>query len=534
MLLLPPRNPRHAAPGSRRRQSAQSRNELRLAAIDVGSNSIHMVIAQVDAGGGISELWRGAEMVGLGRNSFPSHRLSRSAIDRAMLTLARFLSEARRWECEELVAIATSAVREAENGGEFIEAVRAQLGVHVRVVSAREESRLIYLGVRQATDLRKGPHLIVDLGGGSAEFIVGDNEKPLLLESRKLGAARMTARFVRSDPVEAREIKALLAHYDAEMSSVLRQVRELRPVRIIGTSGSIESLATMCASDEQGPDVPKVLSRTRLEKMIGRLVETTQEERAEIRGLDEKRRDQILAAALFVQELMKRLNVDQLEVCRSALREGMLVDYLARHRPELEVRRESPNPRRRAVLDLGRRCHWQREHAEQVARLCLELFDHLQSLHHLDRRQRELIEYGALLHDIGYMIGRNKHHKHTMYLILHGDLKPFSRNEIRTIACIARYHRKSFPKKSDPMYAALPRPLRRAVKVGAALLRIADGLDRTSCSLVEDLVCRIRPRQVDILVNSRGDAELELWSARTRSRLFQKVFRKKIAFQSTA
>ena len=120
-----------------------------------------------------------------------------------------------------------------------------------------------------------------------------------------------------------------------------------------------------------------------------------------------------------------------------------------------------------------------------------------------------------------------------MYLILNGELKPFSKNEIRTIANIARYHRKAFPSKSHKEFASLPKRLRRTVKVGAALLRIADGLDRTNCSVVEDVTCRVRPKEVQVLVHSRGDAELELWSARARSKLFRRIFDKEIAFQCT-
>jgi exopolyphosphatase/guanosine-5'-triphosphate,3'-diphosphate pyrophosphatase len=228
------------------------------------------------------------------------------------------------------------------------------------------------------------------------------------------------------------------------------------------------------------------------------------------------------------------LDIQELQLCDSALREGILVDYLARHRPELEIRKQVANPRRRAILDLGRRCHWQPEHSEQVARLCVRLFDLLKSLHGLARQDRELIEYGALLHDVGALIGRDRHHKHSMYLILNGDLHPFSRAEVRTIANIARYHRKSSPTIRHTEFAKLPKRLRRTVRVGAALLRVADGLDRTNCQVVEDLTTRTRPDRVEVLVDSRGDAELELWSAASRSKLFEKVFGRPISFRQLA
>ena len=515
--------PRSAAtaPSLPRKPAPVPADGLRLAAIDVGSNSIHMVVLQVNDDGSLAELSRLKDMVGLGRASFPSHRLSAISIARAMMTLRRFALEAARWNVERTLAVATSAVREAESGAEFIERVRAELGLHVRVVSARDEARLIYHGVRRGVDLPDGANaLIIDVGGGSVEFIVADRAKPLLLESRKLGAARMTARFIKSDPAEPREVKSLLAHYESELAPLTDQVRALAPNRVIGTSGTLLNLAAMV----DGTGTPNVLEQAALDRLVERLLTSSAEERAQIKGLDDQRKDQILAGALLVGEIFKRFGVAKIEISRSALREGIIVEHLARHRPELELRRTVPDPRRRAIYNLGHRCHWHREHAEQVARLCASLFHQLRAVHGLGRDELELIEYGALLHDIGAMIGRPEHHKHSAYLILNGDLRPFSREEVRTIACVARFHRKASPGKRHAMYAELPKRLRRTVRAGAAILRIADGLDRTSCSVVTDVKCRVRPEQVELLVDSRGDAELEIWSAQSRGRLFEKVF----------
>ena len=515
-----------------RKPGAIAADGLRLAAIDVGSNSIHLLVVQVNDDGSLGELSRLKEMVGLGRASFPSHRLSAISMERALLTLRRFALEAARWNVERTLAVATSAVREAENGGEFLERVRAELGLHVRVVSARDEARLIYHGVRRGVPLPDGTNaLIIDVGGGSVEFVVADRAKPLLLESRKLGAARMTARFIKSDPAEPREVKALLAHYEAELTPLTEQVRPLAPTRVIGTSGTLLNLAAMAdggAPDDAGDDVPASIERAALGRVIERLLTSRAEERAQMKGLDDQRKDQIVAGALLVSEIFKRFGIEKIEVSRSALREGILAEHLSRHRPELELRRTVPDPRRRAIYDLGHRCHWHREHGEQVARLCSSLFRQLRALHGLGAAELELIEYGALLHDVGAMIGRPEHHKHSAYLILNGDLRPFGREEVRTIACVARFHRKAYPAKRHATYAALPKRLRRAVRVGAALLRIADGLDRTNCSVVTEVKCRVRPDQVEVLVDSRGDAELEIWSAHSRGQLFERVFGRRL------
>ncbi len=512
---------------------------LRLAAIDVGSNSIHMIIAQVDPSGGVTTLWRLKEMVGLGRISFPSRRLTNDAMDRAVVTLRRFQQVAQQRQCEKIVAVATSAVREAENGGDFIVRVRDELGLRLKVVSGRDEARLIYLGVRHATDLKGGPHLLVDIGGGSVEFIVANEHKPVLLESCKLGSARMTAKFIKSDPVDAKELQNLLRHYRQELTPIIDGVRALAPVKVFGTSGTLENLAAMCGTLAK-PDEKDAAStdgtigtieRDRFANLVSKLLESRSKDRAQMAGLDDKRQDQVIAGAVLVNELFHQLDLKRIHICKSALREGILVDYLSRHLPELQVRREVPDPRRRSVLDLARRCDWHQSHSEQTSRLLNQLFDATRQIHRLGKRERELMEYGALLHDIGWHISPRGHHKHSMYLILHGSLKGFTEEEVQVIAQIARYHRKSKPKLGHDSFAALCSAAQKAVRVGAALLRMADALDRTHTSVVSALKMQVGKRRVKLGIQGRGDPELEIWSARRKMDLFTEVFNRTISFQ---
>lgn len=519
---------------SRLGAKSEARESLRLAAIDVGSNSIHMIVAQADADGGITTLWRLKEPVGLGRLSFPSRRLTADAMNRAITVLERFQQAAHQRQAEKIVAVATSAIREAENGGDLIERIRRQLGLYVRVVSARDEARLIYLAVRHAIPLRSQPHLMIDIGGGSVEFIVGDDKQASLLESRKLGAARMTAQFVHSDPISDEDQKHLLKLYDKELAPLIKHIEALHPVKVIGTSGTLENLAAMTGSEpphngDSGHH--QIIERSRFEKLLAQLLDSRTKDRARIRGLDDQRKDQIVAGALLVSELFRRLRLRRIEICPSALREGILLDYLSRHLPDLAIRRQLPDPRRRSVMDLARRCDWHKPHSEQVAHICMKLFDELRLLHGMGAAERDLIEYGALLHDIGWHIGRTGHHKHSMYLILHGDLKNFSDDEIKVIANIARYHRKATPKRKHDTYAALPARLRRVVDVGAALLRLSDGLDRSHSSVIQDVRCKIEDKKVRCTLTARSDAQLEFWGARRKRNWFEKVFGRPISFE---
>jgi len=500
-----------------------------VAAIDVGSNSLHMVIAQADPDGAITTLWRMKEMVGLGRISFPSRRLTAEAMDRAIATLKRFQEAAQKRQCEKILAVATSAVREAVNGGDFLTRVQQELALNMRVVSARDEAKLIYLGVRHAVDLKNIPNFIIDIGGGSVEFIVADKNRASMLESRKLGAARMTAKYIKSDPVSPADLKALLAHYDKELTPLCEQILTLKPQHALCTSGTMENLAAMCHS-LYGSDAGTI-ERAPLEKLVGKLLETRSADRADFKGLDDQRKDQIIAGAVLVNELFRRLNLEKISVCKSALREGMMVDYLSRHLPELSIRREVPDPRRRSVLDLARRCDWHQTHSEQVARICLDLFDQLKPIHGLGRKARELVEYTALLHDIGWHIGKSNHHKHSKYLILHGDLKGFTEEEIKIMANMARYHRKGGPKPTHASFASLSNRGKEIVRTGAALLRISDGLDRSHCSVVSSISCTIHRKRVDIRIKARGDAELEIWGGEQKMDYFQQLFGKQVEFR---
>jgi exopolyphosphatase/guanosine-5'-triphosphate,3'-diphosphate pyrophosphatase len=343
----------------------------------------------------------------------------------------------------------------------------------------------------------------------------------------------MTAKFVKSDPIEEKEHRQLLKHYDKELSPLYEQIKALHPVKAIGTSGTLENLAAMCGSEpsHNGDGTAQVVERHPFEKLLAELLESRAKDRASIRGLDDQRKEQIVAGAVLAGELFRKLQLKRIEICPSALREGILLEYISRHLPDLAIRRELPDPRRRGVIDLARRCDWHKTHSEQVAQMTVRLFDELRTLHGMSAAERELIEYGALLHDIGWHISNAGHHKHSMYLILNGDLKNFSPEEVAVIANIARYHRKAEPSERHENYEKLPRRLKRVVDVGAALLRMADGLDRSHCSVIQELRCRMKGKRIKCILTAKSDAELEIWNARRKMGWFERVFRRRISFE---
>jgi exopolyphosphatase/guanosine-5'-triphosphate,3'-diphosphate pyrophosphatase len=503
----------------------------KLAAVDIGSNSIHLLMVELLPQYAFRVLGRDKEMVRLGKGGYTRHRLTPEAMDAAVAALARFRKLAAGQGIEIFRAVATSAVREAVNGGDFIERVRKDLGLKVKVISGREEGRLVYLAVRHGVDLRDEPTLIIDLGGGSLEIVVGDRERMLQVESFKLGAGRTAELFLSADPPGAEELYALEQHVRLALAPVRETLIALKPTRCIGTSGTIVALAELCArSGGAGAGDGRAVGREALADLYRKLCKRSTEQRLKMDGMDPRRADQIVSGAAVLLGVMEALGVERVEAGEQALRDGIVLDYLERHRKGLQARQTWPDPRVRTVMHLAERCGWHEGHCRQVARLALLLFDRLAALHELPAEYRELLEFAALLHDIGHHIEQDRHHRHSEYLIRNGNLQGFTDEEIAVIAGAARYHRGRMPRKKDSAFDGLRKRSRRAIRRLAALLRIAEALDRCRFGVIRDIAADIGADEVTAQVTVGGDAELELWTARRRSDLFEKAFGRSITF----
>jgi exopolyphosphatase/guanosine-5'-triphosphate,3'-diphosphate pyrophosphatase len=500
---------------------------MRIAAIDVGSNSIHMVVAQVEADGRFRVLDRAKDMVRLGRRTLSSGRLSQQAIDAGVRTLAGFRTLAERQGVARITAVATSAVREAVNGGDFIAKVEDTVGLRVKVIPGREEARLIYLGVRHAIDVSGKPTLVVDIGGGSVEFILIERGEPVALESHKIGVARLTERFLPTDPPDGEEIESLEAFLSDQLDPMLGEFRKHRVRRIVGTSGTMLNLIAIAGHQRgESPELHLnnfAVSAAEIAKVRRVLARASRVERLKVKGLDAKRADLIVAGAVLTDYVLTRIGAKQLVACTWALREGVLLDFIARHRKGIEESERYGTPRGRSVARLARHLGETSEHGPRIARLALRLFDQLQGALRLDHSARELLEYAALLHDVGHHIDHQNHHRHSYYLITNGELLGFRRDELEIIGLVARYHRKSAPKASDPEFRALPQKAKTTVRALSAILRIADALDRTHYGVVRDVAVSRRGGRLILQLTTAGDAQLEMWEAQQRRGLLGEI-----------
>ena len=391
-----------------------------------------------------------------------------------MLSKFRRLAESHR--VDDVIAVATSAVREAENGGEFLKSVTSQTGIRPRVISGTEEARLIHSAAVYGISVPRDVAVVIDIGGGSVEVTRGAGAAIELGRSFKLGVIRLTERFVKTDPLEPRDERKLTRFIHTEIGKYLQQINRAGFDRVIGTSGTILSLgAVAAAADGRAPGTP-LRNRRVAAKQIRRirkdLVSLHLDKRLRVPGLEPRRADLAVAGAILLDELLRGLGAEEITLCDLSLREGLVLDFIARHRKEIASADRYPDVRRRSVYELGERCNYWPEHAQQVARLSVALFDQTRPIHGLTDREREWLEYAALLHDIGVHISYERHHKHSYYLIKNGGLRGFEPREIETMALVAPSSPGTPGRKRAA--AAICRRSRRVVHALSALLRLAE------------------------------------------------------------
>jgi exopolyphosphatase/guanosine-5'-triphosphate,3'-diphosphate pyrophosphatase len=500
---------------------------MRLAAIDIGSNSIHMVIAQASGPQGFDVVDREREVVQVGRGSFGSRRLRKDAMRRTADALGRFVELARRHQVDRILCTATAAVREARNGAEFLAAAHEAAGITPRIIPATEEGRLIYLGIRSALELGEEPCAIVDIGGGSMQLVLANRQRSLLTLGAPLGALRLTEAFLRSDPPARRDVQRLRQHVRKTAAEALRTLRKGKPVKAYGSSGSIHALANVAHWLETSAPIAHVnghvLTLESLERTTRRLQTITLRERERLPALDAHRAEIIVAGSITLQHVLEKLELPGIVLSDFGVREGMVNDYITRHAGEISSLAMNRNLRLRSVLRCLRRFRLDGSHSKQVARLSLELFDALRKVHKLNPVERELLHFAALLHDIGSVISYDGHAEHSHYIIMNASLRGLSAEELRVIANVARYHNKARPRKRDRDFYDLDKGARRAVRWLAALLRVAEGLDRSHDRLVQSVSVAQNSRGVTIHVKSRREAELEIWAARRRVDMLSKL-----------
>jgi exopolyphosphatase / guanosine-5'-triphosphate,3'-diphosphate pyrophosphatase len=487
-----------------------------LAAIDVGTNAIRLELAKVDSDGSLETLHTERDPVRPGEGVFASGILQKPVADRVVATLRRYAALCRRYHAK-VRAVATSAFREAKNREEVVERVKLEAGLHLDVISGREEARLICLGVLHGKPPSQRT-LCIDIGGGSTEVIVAQGDRATDLWSFDLGAVRLTELFQLQGVVPPKQLQ-LVRNFARELMSDRFAKRPALPTAAIGSSGTIGAVVAFARADGIG-------HATQADVTLAVEVLAKMEPERRRKRFDPKRAEIVVAGAVILEAVLRHLKVQSIASVDRGLREGLLFELLRRRRSEDDDRTSAD-----AAIDLGRRFAFSEPHGRQVARLSLSLFDQLATVHQLPAAARPLLEVAALLHDIGHSINHQKHHKHTHYLISNADLAGVTDRERLLVATIARFHRRTVPNPRHELMVALTPSERKVVRKCATLLRVADSLDRSHHQPVGKLVCRVQARHVTLIAKATGTLDLELWDVAHEADSFRAVFGRTLEVQ---
>jgi exopolyphosphatase/guanosine-5'-triphosphate,3'-diphosphate pyrophosphatase len=507
---------------------------VRIAAIDIGSNSIRQIVADVSATGSIRIIDEMKAAPRLGAGLSRAGKLSAGSMRHALEAVQRMTTLARQLGAVRIHVVATSAVREAENRRDFLDLVREETGLKVRLLTGEDEARLSFRSALAHFDLAVRRAVVMDIGGGSLELAMSADGVVERLESFPFGALRLTEEFLGDRP-KPKELKKLRTRVRDGIRRAL-PVRDWRGALLIGSGGTFTNLGAIHLAARGLPFDGRVhgtqVPREEVEHLLDMLMASSRQERAAIPGLSPGRADIILAGLAVAAEVMARIEVRELTVSGYGIREGLLLESAR----VIQAPADPGEARERSVRSFAERCHYEQPHAEHVQKLALQIFDALGRRLALDQSDRAILADAALLHDVGYHIGHARHHKHSFHLISHAELLGVSPEERMLIAHVARYHRGAEPKRKHREFAQLERENRRRIRLLASMLRLADGLDRGHVGAVRQVRIRFLKRalRVTLVPHSRATSvRLEVWGGSRKAGLLEKVIGRAVELVAT-
>jgi exopolyphosphatase/guanosine-5'-triphosphate,3'-diphosphate pyrophosphatase len=511
-----------AAPSEDKQIYLSADMACRLGAIDIGSNSVRLLVAEALRGGTHRILDEEREPTRLGRSVSVNGRLDDEAMDKTIAALATFKEIAAGYQVTTLRTIATCAVREARNGPEFCRRVREEVGLDVEVISGEREGRLAFASVQSSFDLAGKNVVVADIGGG---FATGNLIESIF--STPLGAVRLTEQFGLGETAEPADLERGLARLEEHVAGCLKK-RTSRPLFaahfLVGCGGTFTTLAELMMAAKREVDVPVAgyrVSQAEIHHLLDRLVKLPLKARRGIPGMTPDRADIILAGLTIVAALMQRFRVNTVVVHTRGVRDGLVREMID---DSFGGTADDPALREKAIERLAAACSGELEHGRKVAELAGRIFEQLADPLELPAGDRLLLECAARLQDVGYVINYDQHHKHSYHLIRNARLPGIRPHDLELIANVARYHRGAHPKRKHDNMARLAPEEQRRVQRLAAILRLAGGLDRSRTQTVRDVAVRIDEGRAVFDVMAEQSPQADLWGAERRADLFEKVF----------
>jgi exopolyphosphatase/guanosine-5'-triphosphate,3'-diphosphate pyrophosphatase len=491
-----------------------------LAAIDVGSNAIRLIIGSVNGERILHVLENIREPVRLGQDAFKRQIISEQTIDKAVDAFARFKQLIQQHDAKWVKAVATSATREAMNRELFVDRIEQASGIAISVISGEEEARLIHLGVANKLNLKNKLAMLVDIGGGSVEITLASNGQILSTESYRMGAVRLLQVLEEKKHGEKQFNQLVREYVDAAQRRMKKELGKDKIEVCAGTGGNIETLGDLRVQ-LFGKERNDIIAMDELDSLVRKLQNLTFEERVQELRLRPDRADVIVPASIVLQKIAKQAGVDEVQIPRVGLKDGLLLDMIQELYGEKKSSREQVMT---SAMQIGRKYAFDEQHGTSVAKYAAQLFDETRQLHNLPNEYRLMLEVAALLHDIGHFVNVSDHHKHTLYLIMAMPIVGLSDEQKAIVANVARYHRKSLPKPQHEPYSALSSKERVAVSKLAALLRLADAMDNEHASKVQSFSVEYKKPKFILKLKGDGDLLLEKWSLMRKSELLEEVF----------
>ncbi len=499
----------------------------RMAAIDIGTNSMRLMVAEPLKGGNYRILDEEKEATRLGQHLSKTGRLDEQAMEKALAALRRMKQIAEGFQVSELRTIATCAVREAANGDEFCRRARDEVGLEIEVIGAEQEARLAFSSVQRAFDL-SGKHVaVVDIGGGSTEIVLALGNLIEAVYMTQLGAVRLSEQYPETTTPEG---------FGELIEAIDRQLRKhaknpvFMPHLMFGSGGTFTSLAAMMMAAKGQEGMPLrgyQVSRAEVRHLLDRLRKLPLKDRGTVPGLSPDRADIIVAGLAIIDRVMERFELNAVQVHNRGVRDGLV---LAMIEHSLGPGTDNPLDRDAAIERLALNCGCEMAHSQHVAKLAGSIYAQLVERYKLDPADQVLLETAARLQDVGYLINYDQHHKHSYHLILHSRLPGFQPSELAILANVARYHRGADPKKKHANFKQLSERDQERVRKMGSILRVAGGLDRSNTRQVHAVFVEFgKKKHVTLRLAAPADPEVDIWGARKRAELFEKVFGVKLA-----
>src|ERR1039457_2540317 len=505
----------------------------RIAAIDIGTNSIRCIIAEASNEGKFKIVDDEKATVRLGERLAITGVISDEALNRALEAIRRFRKLLTGLHVEAVEAVATSAIRTAANGNDLVVMLSEELGHEIRVISGEEEAELTAASALANFDMDGKRSAMIDIGGGSVEIVTACGNHVEEFYSLDLGAVVMTDRFLKSDQIAADELQKLQRHIRGSLKRTFTGKR-ISVDSLIGSGGTLTAIGCMAMQIRKDNYVSihgyEVL-RSEVVHLLAMLIRKDLKERRTIPGLNQDRADIIVAGVVLIDELMRFFDANRVLVNERGIREGLLIR--AMKRVGLAAVSSTPPTWRDAVKDFARSCHVDEPHATHVVSLALSIFDALSLPFGLKKPERKLLEAAAILHDSGYFISYSSHHKHSYHLIRHAELFGFTPRDRELIAQIARYHRKSLPKRKHDAFQSLKEKDQVTVTRLGGILRLADGLDRRRNGVIQEVSCQFGGTAVTIHLTATEDISVEIFGANAKKDLFEKAFGSTVVFATS-